>query len=462
MLVKTLDADISDIEVGGRFAFRITESGDESKPRGWLFELEGMPWQRDVIDSRRIQLGLTTDAGRRGIFEVVERVPGSGRLRIKSETFNLFICNDGDFIYIAPAIDEKCAGTEISMKPATQERRYHIHFASTPDIPMHINSGIECNVNKTGFKAQVAIFSVDSDPGLANLPSNSRAREVYPENWQEGGKYVQFPVGRVRYWLVGPESGKKIVLIHGLTIPAIAFGPLVPILVNAGYRVLLYDLYGRGYSDAPLGVPYDAKLYVTQLALLLQHIKWERVHVVGFSMGGAIAASFVAIFPALVEKKVVLIASAGASEIPAPSLRGKDDYAQDDPLKRITRKSPTTLSESPIQEIVRLQVANLKGYWRAVFSSLHDGPITRMRWAFESNQFSGRRVLLIHGTRDPVVPPVHSPILKSFLESAGPNAEDTSPPRTTLVEIPGAGHDLTWTHADDVGRALLAFLDDGA
>lgn len=36
-----------------------------------------------------------------------------------------------------------------------------------------------------------------ADPGLANLPSNSRVREIYPENWQEGGNYVQFPVGRV-------------------------------------------------------------------------------------------------------------------------------------------------------------------------------------------------------------------------------------------------------------------------
>jgi len=133
---------------------------------------------------------------------------------------------------------------------------------------------------------------------------------------------------------------------------------------------------------------------------------------------------------------------------------------------------------------VRLQAAHLKGYRRAVFSSLHDGPITRMRWAFESNRWVGRRVLLIHvrhsrfvfnhflhyvrpylppiqGTRDPVVPPTHSPILKSLLDLAGSNAQ--------LVEIPGAAHDLTWTHADEVGRALLAFLhkpvaflDDGA
>jgi hypothetical protein len=35
-----------------------------------------------------------------------------------------------------------------------------MHFASTPDLPMHISSGIECNVKKTGFKAQLEFFSV--------------------------------------------------------------------------------------------------------------------------------------------------------------------------------------------------------------------------------------------------------------------------------------------------------------
>jgi pimeloyl-ACP methyl ester carboxylesterase len=79
--------------------------------------------------------------------------------------------------------------------------------------------------------------------------------------------------------------------------------------------VLLYDLYGRGYSDAPYSVPYDTGLYVTQLALLLQHVGWPKARVVGVSMGGAIGAALVAAFPGLVEREVVLIASAGLIEV---------------------------------------------------------------------------------------------------------------------------------------------------
>lgn len=58
---------------------------------------------------------------------------------------------------------------------------------------------------------------------------------------------------------------------------------VAPVLAAKGYRVLLYDLYGRGYSDAPQ-TTHDAALYVTQLALLMQHIRWEKANIVGVSM----------------------------------------------------------------------------------------------------------------------------------------------------------------------------------
>lgn len=43
------------------------------------------------------------------------------------------------------------------------------------------------------------------------------------------------------------------------------------------------DLYGRGYSDAPL-TTYDSALYATQLALLMQHVKWDKAAITGISM----------------------------------------------------------------------------------------------------------------------------------------------------------------------------------
>ncbi|KAJ7179777.1 Alpha/Beta hydrolase protein [Mycena filopes] len=273
------------------------------------------------------------------------------------------------------------------------------------------------------------------DPGLGSLPLNSRARVVYSEDWLEGGAYVQLPMGRVRYWLVGPVSDKKVVLIHGLTTPALVFKRLVPILIAAGYQILLYDLYGRGYSDAPQNITYDAHLYVTQLALLLQHVGWERAHLTLAPFSRIQNLPFVQ----------------------ALTLRAI--------LSKVIKPPPT--GETPLNEIVRLQASSLRGFAHAVISSLHDGAVAHMRWAFVVPGWCGRRVLFIHGTNDTIVPPQSSPLLRSLVDSVSTGGNSISvasgketKAKTTLVSIEGAGHYLIWSRADEVGEAIVGFLEE--
>ena len=52
---------------------------------------------------------------------------------------------------------------------------------------------------------------------------------------------------------------------------------------NKNRTQITVDLYGKGYSEAP-HTTYDANLFVTQLALLLQYVRWDAAHIVGFSM----------------------------------------------------------------------------------------------------------------------------------------------------------------------------------
>jgi hypothetical protein len=49
-----------------------------------------------------------------------------------------------------------------------------------------------------------------------------------------------------------------------------------------------------------------------------------------------------------------------------------------------------------LRELVRLQSAHLPGFNPAVSSSLRAGPVTGMKWAFESAGWKERRVLVIH------------------------------------------------------------------
>jgi hypothetical protein len=66
------------------------------------------------------------------------------------------------------------------------------------------------------------VLPLPADPGLASLPSESRAREVYPEDWIEGGAYLQLPLGRVRLYLQSLFSTLRIILYIFMVDPMIS------------------------------------------------------------------------------------------------------------------------------------------------------------------------------------------------------------------------------------------------
>ena len=78
------------------------------------------------------------------------------------------------------------------------------------------------------------------------------------------------------------------------------------------YTHIPIDLWGRGYSDTPLSLPHDARLYSTAIliAITSSSIPWSRFSLVGYSLGGAIAVSFASYFPKLLDS-LVLIAPGG-------------------------------------------------------------------------------------------------------------------------------------------------------
>ncbi|KAF8165947.1 Alpha/Beta hydrolase protein [Crassisporium funariophilum] len=296
---------------------------------------------------------------------------------------------------------------------------------------------------------------------LASLPPTAKSWSIYPEEYYPGGGYATFPNGKVRYWLLGPEKGKKIVLIHGLSIPAIVWKDVAPSLAARGFRVLLYDLYGRGYSDAPQ-TTYDANLYTSQLALLMQYLRWDKANIVGVSMGGGIAAAFTSQFPHLVDEGVCLIACAGLMESSDISRTAKfmssplvQTVASSTPVRKYLQRltNQTVGQDMPesnvILEIVRLQSAHLPGYNAALSSSLRDGPIRGQAAAFKSKGFEGKKVLIIHGTKDNTVHPKYATRIANLL----PQSTEKK-----LVTVEGAGHDVTVSHATEVGGALADFF----
>src|SRR5205085_9661224 len=76
------------------------------------------------------------------------------------------------------------------------------------------------------------------------------------------------------------------------SVPLYIWDSAAAALAGAGYRVLRYDEFGRGWSDRPR-VEYTAELYDRQLNELLDSLGIrDRVDLGGVSMGGWVAATF--------------------------------------------------------------------------------------------------------------------------------------------------------------------------
>ncbi|KAF5134261.1 hypothetical protein E5D57_004894 [Metarhizium anisopliae] len=78
---------------------------------------------------------------------------------------------------------------------------------------------------------------------------------------------------------------------------------------------MLFDLFGRGFTDGVGDIPHDTRLYTTQILLVLasSRLSWTGTsgfRLIGYSLGGGIVIPFANAFPHMVSS-LVLLAPAG-------------------------------------------------------------------------------------------------------------------------------------------------------
>jgi len=130
------------------------------------------------------------------------------------------------------------------------------------------------------------VYGAWRNPESATLDASARAAAP--------GRFIALEHGITHYDLAGPPEGRLVVLIHGFSVPYYIWDSTAVGLADAGYRVLRYDLYGRGYSDRPR-TTYDGALYAAQLDALLDSLGIAHpVDLVALSFGGFVASHYVA------------------------------------------------------------------------------------------------------------------------------------------------------------------------
>ena len=120
------------------------------------------------------------------------------------------------------------------------------------------------------------------------------------------GKFIQLTAGITHYDEGGTDTGRVVILVHGFSVPYHIWDGTYDSLIQAGFHVIRYDEFGRGFSDRP-DVIYDPVLYRTQLFDLITSLKLKTpASLAGVSFGGAVVSDFVVHYPQLIDKIILV------------------------------------------------------------------------------------------------------------------------------------------------------------
>lgn len=257
------------------------------------------------------------------------------------------------------------------------------------------------------------------------------------------GQYADLPRGRVFFRWHGPKDGPVAICIHGLTTPSYVWDGLIPHLVDKGFRVLSYDLYGRGHSDRPFGTQNVAFFEEMLTALLHDQNVTTPVTLIGNSMGSAISTAFAARHPHRIRQVVLFVPAGMGHDLGISAKITQKMPVIGDWLFHLVY--PRTLRKGALQErdipstvpnITDRQVEELgyRGFLRSILSSLR-GTLAMSREADHRKlQCLGIPVLGIWGGADSIIPIA----CKARMSDWNRNASH--------IELPEAGHGLVYTH----------------
>jgi pimeloyl-ACP methyl ester carboxylesterase len=249
-------------------------------------------------------------------------------------------------------------------------------------------------------------------------------------------------------------EGPPVLFSCGYATTRENFRPQVAPLVDAGYRVLLWDYRGHGESDAPDDPDaYSMDKVLDDMADVLDGLAPGRAAVLaGFSFGGLASLHFALRHPERVRALALLDTGPGF----------KNPEAQQRWLAQ-TEKTATILAERGFDGFLASRGADTAVGRRRELPAARAAAAAIARQSVAGVAWFGRRVSgLAPGCIDEL-PRIQAPALvlvgeedEAFRRAAEVMAARL--PKATQVVVPGAGHVVTLEEPEAVDRALLEFL----
>lgn len=242
----------------------------------------------------------------------------------------------------------------------------------------------------------------------------------------------------------GKDRSRALLLLNGIG----ASLEVLETFINAmdDVEIIIFDMPGAGKSDTQR-FPWLMRSYARLTSKVLDQLGYDRVDVLGLSWGGALAQQFARQYAHRCRKLVLCATGSGSSMFPGRpvallKMMSPRRYLDKNYMQRIAgdlyggrmREDPALVEE----HAGKMQAPSNRGYYYqvlalATWSSLH--------WLHKV----AAPTLIIHGTDDPIIPPVNARIMASRI----PNAE---------LWLMDCGHLFMLTMADVIAPEITHFL----
>ncbi|HEX3590135.1 MAG TPA: alpha/beta hydrolase [Pseudonocardiaceae bacterium] len=253
-------------------------------------------------------------------------------------------------------------------------------------------------------------------------------------------------------------TGAPVVLIHGYPLDGHSWEKQERVLLQSGHRVITYDRRGFGRSSQPT-IGYDYDTFAADLDTLLRHLDLNDIVLAGFSMGTGEVTRYLGTYGSARVRKAALFGA-----IP-PFLLKTDD-------------NPEGVDRGLFEGIKAAVLADRPAYFKDFFDNFYNTDIylgTRISAQALQNSFTvacGASAFAAHACVDTWLTDFRADLPKIDVPTllVHGNADRILPYEVTAARLPkliknltfvtveGGPHNIAWTHAEEVNRALLDFL----
>jgi non-heme chloroperoxidase len=268
--------------------------------------------------------------------------------------------------------------------------------------------------------------------------------------------------GDIELYYEDHGSGQPVVLIHGYPLSGASWEKQVPVLLDAGYRVITYDRRGFGKSSQPtIGYNYDT--FAEDLHKLVTQLKLRHSTLVGFSMGGGEVARYIGKYGSEGVSKAVII-----SGVPPYLLKTADNPEGVDAgvfagiEKGVTADRYAFFANffkdfynTDLLLGKRVSEQAVQASWNIAATASPTASLVCVPAWHEDFREDVARIdvptLVIQGDADRIVPITASGLRTAKLIKGA-----------RLLVVKGGPHCIPWTHAEEVNAELLNFLGEKA